>query len=187
MRLPKGYVGVDHVARGIGLLAVLGALRQPEQVLGAEQVQQLRAVNPDEWYPIQSVLELMTVLDERVGRYGLIRMGRTLYPRTHLGRAQPKSVRQLVFGLNESYLAGNRGSQIGGWKVLRFEPGQALLEKTTVHHCAMEQGVIMGALSAIGCEAEVEQVQCFRLGAESCIFSITSGCSQELWDAQTQA
>ncbi len=184
MRPPKGYVGVNHVARGIGLLAVLEALRDPEQVLSAEQAQRLRAVRPEEWYPVEWALELMELLDAQVGRHGLQRMGRSLYPRTRLGQTPPQSVRQLVFGLNESYHAGNRGSQIGGWEVLRFEPGEALLEKTTVHHCAMEQGVIMGALSALGCDAEVEQTQCLRLGADSCVFSIKSTCSPELWDEQ---
>jgi hypothetical protein len=40
------------------------------------------------------------------------------------------------------YHHANRGTGIGGWKVLRFDAGYAELEKMTPHHCVMEQGIL---------------------------------------------
>ena len=38
-RKPKGYVGTDHETIGSDILAVVAAIRLPEQVLGTDMVQ----------------------------------------------------------------------------------------------------------------------------------------------------
>ena len=79
------------------------------------------------------------------------------------------------------YHHANRGTGIGGWKVLRFDPGYAELEKTTPHHCVMEQGILSGALAAVKCPGIVSQKQCFRQGADSCLYVISSSFTDERW------
>jgi hypothetical protein len=184
MRRPNGYVGKDHVTIGSDILAVARILKLPEQVLGADNAKRLQTIKPDDWYPIEWLLQLMELLDERVGYYGLLRMGRTLFTMSHEERVKTvaKSARDIIYGIDGMYHHANRGTMIGGWKVIRFEPGYAELEKNTPHHCVMEQGILTQALSAVGCPGIVSQTSCFRRGADRCLYSVTSSLTDERWN-----
>src|SRR5580704_2713856 len=99
MRHPKGYLGRDHETIGSDILAVLAILKMPEHVLGAEEVKRLTAVDPAKWYPIGWLLDLMDKLDQQVGHYGLVRMGRMLFKLSHEEkvRAVAKSARDIIY------------------------------------------------------------------------------------------
>ncbi len=183
MRRPKGYVGRGHETLGADLLAILSILKMPEQVLGVDEVKRLAAVEPGQWYPIEWLLDLMETLDKQVGRYGLLQMGRALFKLSHEEgvRAHVTSARDLLDGIDAMYHRNNRGSGIGGWKVLTFAPGSAEVEKTTPHHCAMEQGLLSAAFAVIGCPVSVSQPACFREGAPACLYAITSTVTDERW------
>lgn len=182
-RRPRGYVGRGHETLGSDLLSVFRILKLPEQVLGVEESEKLRAVDPDGWYPIEWLLDLMDRLDRDLGHYGLLRMGRTLFDLSHKERVLQvaKSAHDIVYGIDGMYHHANRGGSIGGWKVTRFEPGLAELEKNTPHHCVMEQGILSAALSAVGCPSMVTQRECFRQGAEACVYVITSSLTGKEW------
>ena len=183
VRRPKGYVGRDHQTLGTDVLSVLRILKLPDQVLGVEEAHRLAEVDPDGWYPIAWLLDLMDKLDNGLGHYGLLRMGRTLFDLSHKDRVLQvaKSARDIIYGIDGMYHHANRGGSIGGWKVLRFDPGYAELEKTTPHHCIMEQGILSAGLAAVGCPGLVSQRQCFRQGADSCIYTISSSFTDEHW------
>jgi len=143
----------------------------------------LRTVSPNDWYPIDWLLELMEKLDAEVGRYGLLRMGRALFKMSHERRVREvaHSAADIVYGIDAMYHHANRGERIGGWKVLSFEPGRAELEKTTPHHCVMEQGILAEALATVGCPGSVTQRECFRKGADACVYTITSALTDARW------
>jgi len=180
-RWPKGYIGTDHETVGSSLLSVIQILKLPDHVLGAEDAAFLRTVDPEAWYPIGRLLSLMEKLESVVGPYGLLRMGRRRFERSHRARLPYKSARDVVYGIDEMYRFANRGQHIGGWTVLKFEPGYAELEKTTPHHCQMEQGILLAALSSASCPSTITQSQCFREGADSCRYRITSAIIDEHW------
>lgn len=182
-RRPKGYLGIDHETIGSDILAVLHILKMPEQVLGSDDATRLKNIDPAGWYPIGWLLELMEKLDRHVGHYGLLRMGRTLFKLSHEERVVKvaHSAKDIVYGIDGMYRHANRGRQIGGWKVLAFRPGYAELEKTTPHHCVMEQGILAAALSAVKCPGSVSQRDCLRRGAESCIYVISSAFTDGRW------
>lgn len=182
-RKPRGYAGGGHVTIGSDILAVTRILRLPEQVLGMEIVRRLDTVEPDGWYPIEWLLELMDLLDQHVGHYGLLRMGRVLFQMSHKKRVQEicHSARDVIYGIDDMYHFANRGREIGGWKVTEFKAGYAELEKTTPHHCTMEQGILAEALSTVGCPGIVSQRECFRSGADVCVYTITSSFTDEHW------
>jgi len=182
-RWPKGYVGHNHETIGSDILSVLESLRVPEQVLGMEMSERLRQLNSRGWYPIAMFLELLEAMDASVGRFGMIKIGRTLFKLSHEARVKEfaRSARDLVFAMNDLYLRSNRGDRIGGWKVLSFEPGFAELEKTTPHNCAMEEGILTAALAAVGVRAYIEQRTCFRDGHDACRFAITSSNLGPRW------
>ena len=110
-------------------------------------------------------------------------MGRELFKLSHEARVTEvaKCARDIVYGIDGMYHHANRGRHIGGWKVLRFEPGFAELEKTTPHHCVMEQGMLTEALLAVGCACNVVQTQCFLDGAPTCIYRVTSAFVDGRW------
>jgi hypothetical protein len=175
-RTPRGYVGIGHETIGSDILAVLRTLKLPEQVLSAEEIERLRHVDAQAWYPIAWLLELMDTLDKRVGHFGLLSLGRTLFKMSHEERVREvaKSASDILFNLDDMYRHANRGAKIGGWTVKSFAPGRAELEKNTPHHCVMEQGLLLEALSLVGAPSLITQPQCFRAGADVCRYVITS-------------
>jgi hypothetical protein len=69
----------------------------------------------------------------RVGHYGLLQMGRTIFETSHRERVLKvaTAARDIIEGIAGMHHHANRGIAIGGSKVLRFEAGYAELEKTT--------------------------------------------------------
>jgi hypothetical protein len=183
MRRPRGYYGEDHTVLGSDILAVLKILKMPEQVLGKEESERLKLVQPEGWYPIEWLLGVMEILEAHVGKYGLMQLGRKLFDLSHKQRvmSHAKTVRDIVYELDRMYHHTNRGRGIGGWQVLRFEPGVADLEKTTAHHCMVEQGMLTEALLAVGTACNVVQTRCFLDGADSCIYQVTSAFVDQRW------
>jgi hypothetical protein len=110
-----------------------------------------------------------------------LRLGRRRFELSHRTRVPRKSARDVVYGIGEMYHFSNRGRDIGDWTVLQFQPGYAELEKTTPHHCVMEQGILTAGLAALDCPAVIAQTQCFREGAESCVYTISSTRTDALW------
>jgi hypothetical protein len=183
-RLPSGYRGVNHQTIGSDLLSVLKVLHLPKQILGAELADKLAAVKPDGWYPISLLLDTLELLDKRLGPAGLRNVGFALFRLTHQASqaGQAHSVRDVVYGFDTMYHAANRGIDIGGWKVRSFDPGVAVLEKTTPHHCGMEEGILQEAIRLVaGIPANIQQDACFRLGAPACVFRVTSVVTDERW------
>lgn len=188
-RRPRGYEGTGHETIGSDILSVLDAVEDPASIIGPEWAQRLAAVRPDGWYPIADLLELMELLSERVGHSGLRSLGRKLFLRSHeaAARGRIRSARDVAYGIDVLYHRANRGQRIGGWRVVRFEQGRAEIEKTTPHHCQMEEGILLQALTMVGVPATIEQVQCFRRGGELCHFVIRSSITDRRWSGATDA
>lgn len=182
-RRPRDYVGTQHETIGSDILAVLKVLPEPVETLGDDVVARLNALDPTGWYPIAEFLALMETLDQKIGQHGLMSMGRALFKMSHERRAkaEAKSAADIVFGIDGMYHFANRGIDIGGWKVVGFTPGRAVLVKNTPHHCAMEQGILDEALRLVGAPARVSQTECFRKGADVCRFSIHSLITDDRW------
>jgi len=184
MHLPREYVGRNHETLGSDILAVLKAVTLPERTLGPDLAKRLQAVRPDQWYPIGLLLEAFEVLAEKLGDYGLHHVGWELFKLSHADsvRANVRSAHQLLHGFHSIYRNVNRGQGIGGWKVLTFEPGLAVMEKTTPHHCKVEEGIMEEAMRTLGIRVEVNQSQCLRKGAAACHFVLRSPVTDERWN-----
>ena len=182
-RPPRGYVGRDHETIGSDILAVLGVVSMPQHVLGPELHARISGMQPDGWYPVGTLLELLEVLDRKVGANALRQMGRRLFELSHQAHVEETQLTcaQLIGGFDGIYRRANRGGEIGGWRVLSFQPGRAVLEKTTPHHCALEEGIISAALAAVGIPATVAQQTCLRRGSDVCTFVVTSFISDGRW------
>jgi hypothetical protein len=180
---PRGYGGKDHETIGSDILAVLATIHVPEVVLGSTWLARLAEVKPDGWYPIALLLELLEHLDKRTGPAAVLKMGRQLYKDSHRDRVGKaiSAAGDIVFGIDGLYHHANRGADIGGWQVLKFRPGVAVLDKTTPHHCALEEGILHEALHSVGADAMIVQSQCLRQGADSCVFELRSAIRNQRW------
>lgn len=180
---PRQYRGVDHQTVGSDILAFLKAVHSPELVLGEELTARLRQVKPEAWYPIGLLLEMLEKLEGRLGAYGLRSMGWSIFKVSHAEAVKQvaKSARDIIYGIDGMYHRANRGTGIGGWKVLSFGAGRAELEKTTPHPCAVEEGILEEALRTVGARATVKQSACVREGAEACTFVIEAKATDASW------
>ena len=182
-RKPRGYLGLNHTTRGGDILAVLQTVNLPEQTLGKELVARLKNVKPDDWYPINDMLELLERLDGRLGGYHLKQVGWTIVQKYHAAEVKKvfTNARQLLEAFDSLYRQANRGTQIGTWKVLSFDDTSALMEKTTMHHCGMEEGILEELLRSVGVWVKISQPQCLRLGADCCHYLIEPRTSDVRW------
>lgn len=182
-RRPQGYQGTNHETIGSDLLSVLKVLPFPDRVLGPELTKQLQAVKPDGWYPIGDLLDVMEKLEKAIGRPGLKQMGRSLFQLSHAAEVKKvaKSAADILLNFDTLYRRANRGTAIGGWSVVEFKSGRARLEKTTPHHCAMEEGIILEALWTVEIPALVSQKRCFRNGDVLCEYEVTSVVHGDKW------
>lgn len=182
-RRPRGYRGENHETIGSDILAVLDAVTLAKETFGPELAASLSQVEPDAWYPIERLLTAMDVLDAKVGRFGLIKMGRRLWKRTHEPHVagQFESVADILLGFHAAYRSANRGTGIGGWELLALAPGFACMENTTPHHCAMEEGIILAAVQMLDVGCAVKQSSCFRDGSATCVYELRSSTRDERW------
>jgi hypothetical protein len=179
---PRGYTGRRHEVLGSDILAHLRVLRQAEKFLGAD-ADALRELDRSDWYPVEVLLRVEEALEESLGKFGLSRAGRTLFEMSHKDRMLElaHSARDVIYGMDALYHFSNRGIGIGGWRVVSFGIGRAELEKTTPQHCLVEEGVLTGALSAVGCPSSITQSKCVRQGYDHCLFSVTSAFIDARW------
>lgn len=183
-RKPQGYVGANHETIGTDIISVLKTVNLPEITLGKELADRLRAVKPDQWYPISEMLTLLDRLDERLGSFHLKQVGWTIIQNVPPGGfSRFPTARALLEGMDETYRYNNRGDEIGHWRVVAFTPTHAELEKTTPHHCVMEEGIIEETLRVVGVSAKVQQTACFRKGAPLCHFRVEPRRPDERWGA----
>ncbi|MFT3836097.1 MAG: hypothetical protein QM723_03755 [Myxococcaceae bacterium] len=183
LRRPDGYSGKDHQTIGSDILSVLNALIMPESVLGRRLLAKVKAVQPNDWYPIEFLLEVMEVVETRVGKTALSSMGRRLFQLSHAARLKEtaRAGADIIFGIDGMYHHANQGKDIGGWKVVMFQPGRARLEKRTPHACVMEEGILAEALQTIGVPSLVTQSGCVKNGDPFCTYEISSALTDARW------
>ncbi|MBL8943650.1 MAG: hypothetical protein JNK45_10895 [Myxococcales bacterium] len=173
--LGSDILAVPKALASLARLGRLGPRALLDQVLGTSMVARLGAVEPTGWYPIAWLLEMTDVLDTRLGEFGLRRVGRTLFELSHADqvRARLSCGMHIVQGIDAMYRHANRGRDIGGWTVRSVHEHGAMLEKTTPHHCAMEEGIVSAAMAAVDCRVVVSQPTCTRRGDDLCRFEVS--------------
>jgi hypothetical protein len=178
-RVPKGYLGIDHETIGRSIVALQTVLKQRNSADESDPRLRLGPIDPEAWYPIGLLLDSLDRLE---------RTGRIIFQMSHAATVSTSQhcARDVLHGFDALYRRSNRGRGIGGWRVVRCEPGNAEVEKTTPHHCAMEQGILSAALAAVGCSSIVGQTACVREGADTCRFVISSLVTDSRWSGKRE-
>lgn len=182
-RVPLGYRGLGHETIGSDIQSLVDAVLMPEQIFGKELCDRPRSLKSTDWYPIGDLLDALEHVDRRLGADSMRKIGWSLFKLSHEAevRAKCTSARDIVYGIDAMYHRANRGEAIGGWTVLDFSPGRALLEKTTPHHCVVEEGILEAGLRTVGVFATLHQETCFRRNDPTCRIVITSHVSDARW------
>ena len=180
---PRGYRGINHETIGADLLALYAAVLMPEHIFGKDIAVRLRSKKADAWYPVAEILEPLEELGRKLGADSLRKVGSTIFNAVPAAIVQKNfsSAREVAYGFDRLYRTTNRGLEIGNWTVVEFKEGKAVLEKTTPHHCSMEEGILDAAFRAVNAPSTVYQSACLRNGAESCRFVITSHVVDHRW------
>lgn len=186
--IPDGYVGHDHETIGSDIVGVvlalerIGSRESTVRIFGDDWYARLAAVRPDAWYPIATLLDVLDRVHDRIGVNGVRRAGREIFRVSHESRVAPSSARDIVYGIDAMYHHANRGHDIGGWRVERFEPGRAELTKNTPHLCLLEEGILAEGLATAGARSVVTQSECILSGATGCRFVLVSTVTGARWD-----
>jgi hypothetical protein len=178
-----GKAASDHEIIGSDILSVLTALPLADLVLGVELAARCRSVKPNGWYPLGLFTEALQRVGAKVGRFGLLQLGRQIFTTSHAAsfKQRAHSAADALFGINEMYRRANRGSAIGGWQMVAFKPGQAEMIKTTPPDCLMVEGIVSEALRTLEIPTMIEQRECVHKGAAHCRFIFSSSVTGELW------
>lgn len=77
-------------------------------------------------------------------------------------------------GLSNEYHSANRGPNIGDWKDITEEEKHFVMENSTAHNCALEEGVLLGGIVAFGGKIpRIKQISCVKNREPVCLFDIT--------------
>ncbi|MDP1920827.1 MAG: hypothetical protein Q8L14_31580 [Myxococcales bacterium] len=183
IRQPRGYLGKGHETIGSDIIAVFEAVRDAEPTLCSHWMPLVRTIDPHGWYPIDLLLTLADVIHERAGSDALASMGRSIFMLSH-GRhfpARAASIGDLVFSADAIYRRANRGTAIGGWRVLEFAQSLAVIEKTTPHLCQFDEGIMQAGGRALGVAVTISQRRCLLEGDDTCEFVVEGAPGEPLW------
>jgi hypothetical protein len=183
IHVPRGYRGINHETIGRDFLALHDAVLMPDQIFGKDVAARLRSKQPDTWYPVAELVNSLDQLGRKLGADSLRKVGQSIFNAgpAEIVKKTVTSAHALLHGFDRLYHRSNRGIDIGGWAVLDFRPGKAILEKTSPHHCTMEEGIVEAALRAVNAPSTIYQSACLRTGADACRFVITSHVVDGRW------
>ncbi|HEX4383165.1 MAG TPA: hypothetical protein VH083_09460 [Myxococcales bacterium] len=178
-----GQTASDHEIIGSDILSVITALPLADLVLGNELAARCRSVKPDGWYPISLFTEALQRVGSKVGRFGLLQLGRQIFATSHAAafKQRAHNAADALYGINTMYRRANRGSAIGGWEMVSFRPGQAEMLKTTPPDCLMVEGIVSEALRTLEIPTMIEQRECVHKKAPHCRFVFSSSVTGDLW------
>jgi hypothetical protein len=140
--------------------------------------------DPNKWYKLQALLDVMKDLQESFNPGLLTRMG---YQVAQVVQVPPDwdDIDVTLLGLDKGYQMNHRGGRIGSYSCedLGTENGLRRMKMTVKTHwpCEYELGIIQGASERFkrnGAEVNVrkdEAAPCRKNGGESCTFLVSWG------------
>lgn len=173
-RVPRGYEGWNHETLGSDLIATFAAVNAVDPRFSEHWMPLVKTLDAHGWYPIDVLLALGIAAEERFGSELLVRIGEEIFARSHAAtfRSSAATVADVAYGIDGMYRAANRGKGLGGWRVIEFTEGRALIEKTTPHPCQIEEGILGAACATLSVPVAISQTQCVRHDHDACWFAL---------------
>lgn len=160
---------------GAAARGVVDALMNREVVLADfARRAEVEAIVPTEYYPLSLYLELCNYLEERLGTYAFLRIGRkmggavmeTAFP------ASLSTVDEAIAQIDGAHRVFCR-PLVGAFETSRTSPGALTVRYTAPYNCVLQEGLFYEVAMRYGApNASVTHAACRRDGAPACVFSI---------------
>lgn len=164
----------DVMMMGAAPRSVLSALLNRDTVLADfARREELATIEDRTFYPIGLYLELCGYLEERLGRYAFLRVGRKMGAAVMdtAFSADVKTIDDAVAQINGAHKMFCK-PVVGGFEI---EPsaGKIAINCTTPYNCVLQEGLFYELAIRYGApNATVTHTQCRRRGAKVCRFEV---------------
>ncbi|MFT3765163.1 MAG: hypothetical protein QM820_06555 [Minicystis sp.] len=160
---------------GAALNGVVAAVLNRDTLLAEfKRRDELANVKDQEFHPLSLYLELCDYLENRLGVYAWLRVGRrmglsvmeTAFPPTI------KTVEEAIAHIDAAHRMFARPA-VGAFELTQRTPGQLVLRYTAPYNCTLQEGLFYEVALRYGAaNAAVTHAECRRKGAEACRFEI---------------
>jgi hypothetical protein len=160
---------------GAAVRGVLEALLNRDTVLADfARREELGAINDRDFYPISLYVELCDYLEERLGTYAFLRVGRKMGAAV-MDTAFPPDVKSI-----EDAIAQIDGAHhvfckplVGAFELVDRSPGRLTVRYTAPYNCVLQEGLFYEVAIRYGApNASVTHASCRRKGDSACRFEI---------------
>lgn len=165
----------DVTMLGAAPRSVLAALLNRDTILADfPRKEELINIDAAAFYPIALYLELCSYLEERLGTYAFLRLGRKMGAAV-MDRAfdtDAKTFDEAVAQIEGAHKLFCK-PVVGGFQIVTREPGKIALDCTTPYNCVLQEGMFYEIAIRYGApNATVTHASCRRRGAAACRFDV---------------
>jgi hypothetical protein len=136
--------------------------------------EELAAVDPAQFYPLALYTELCDYLEQRLGTYAFLRVGRKMGAAV-MDTAFPPDVKSV-----EDAIAQIQGAHkffckplVGAFEMVERSQGKVTVDYTAPYNCVLQEGLFYEVAIRYGApNASVSHAACRRKGAPACRFEI---------------
>lgn len=160
---------------GVATNAITAALLNRDTVLADFPRQhELSGIEDRVYYPLSLYLELCDYLENRLGMYAWLRVGRrmaagvmdTMFPPTL------KTVEDAIAAIDAAHRLFCR-PPIGAFELVDRTPGRLTVRYTAPYNCTLQEGLFYEVALRYGApDATVTHLECRRKGRDACLFEI---------------
>lgn len=160
---------------GAALNGVVAALLNRDTLLADfPRRAEVASVEDQDYHPLSLYLELCDYLENRLGVYAWLRVGRRMGV-TVMNTAFPpglQTVEEAIAQIDGAHRIFAR-PVIGAFELTQRTPGNLVLRNTAPYNCTLQEGLFYEVALRYGAaNAAVNHVACRRKGAEACLYEI---------------
>ena len=163
------------VAMGSITNAIVNALHNRDTVLADfPRRDELTGLQDSAFYPLSIYLDLCDFLEDRLGVYAFLRVGRRM-ARVVMDAAFPPTLKTVAEAIAELHMAHVLFCKpvIGAIAVVDPTPGRLAVRYTAPYNCTLQEGLFYEVALRYGADgATVSHAECRRKGLDACRFEI---------------
>lgn len=166
----------DHIEfMGAAINGIYNALLNRDLLLtDFSRRDELEHVQDREFYPLSLYVDLCNYLEERLGKYAFLRVGRKMAIAVMDTAFPPnlKTIPEAIAQVNAAHQVFCR-PVVGAFDVTHQSPGKIVVQYSAPYNCILQEGLFYEVALRYGAEnATVTHTECRRTGATACRFDI---------------
>ncbi len=155
-----------------GVLAAL--LNRDTLIADFPRRKELQGLKNDELYPVSLYIDLTNYVEERVGTYAFLRLGRKL-GKVVMETSFPSTLKTVEEAIDFIQVAHEQFCRpvVGAFEVTERKPGALVMRYTAPYNCTLQEGLFYEIALRYGADnATVTHSACRRHGGDACRFEI---------------